>query len=81
MAIRINDDFMMLEIGDRVVAAVDRFSPHEASNGHGAWVVSTCPARLLDRDQAITALTVAELLETGYPDGHPLVVALQEELR
>ena len=39
------------------------------------------PARLFTRDQAITALTVAELGESGYPDSHPLVVTLREELR
>ena len=35
-----------------------------------------CPARLLDRDQAITVLTVVKLLAGGYPDECPLVVAL-----
>ena len=80
MAIRIADDTMTLEIGDRVVATA-RFSQHAAADGNGAWIVSTHPARLFSRDQAITALTVAELGESGYPDGHPLVAALREELR
>jgi len=80
MAIRITDETMTLEIGDRVVATV-RFSGHAAADGNGAWTVSTHPARLLTRDQAITALTVAELGESRYSDDHPLVVVLQEELR
>jgi hypothetical protein len=80
MAIHITDDTMTLEIGDRVVATA-RFTEHAAANGSGAWIVSIHPARLFTRDHAITALTVAELGESGYPDGHPLVVALREELR
>jgi hypothetical protein len=43
-------------------AGLRRIGPGvEVRNGHGAWLVSTCPARLLGRDQAITALTIAEL--------------------
>ena len=77
MAIHINHDTMN---GDCVVATA-RFSQHAAADGGGAWIVSTHPARLLTRDQAITALTVAELGESGYPDSHPLLVALRGELR
>jgi hypothetical protein len=33
------------------------------------------------RDQAITALTVTELLEIGHSSGHPLVLAFEEELQ
>jgi hypothetical protein len=57
-----------------------RVSQHAAAGG-GGWIVSTYPARLFTRDQAITALTVAELGESGYPDGHPLIAALREEPR
>jgi hypothetical protein len=60
MAIRITDDMMTLEIDNRVVATA-RFSGHAASDGNGAWIVATHPARLLTRDQAITAMTVAEV--------------------
>jgi hypothetical protein len=54
---------------------------YAAADGNGACIVSTHSARLFTRDQAITALTVAELGESGYPDSHPLLVALREELR
>ena len=47
MGIRITDDTITLEIGDRVVANA-RFSEHAAADGNGAWVVSTCPSRLFD---------------------------------
>jgi hypothetical protein len=80
MAIKINDDCMSLEIDGRVVATA-RFSPHAAADGHGAWIVSCRCERLFARNQAITALTVTELLETGYTKDDPLVIALREELR
>jgi hypothetical protein len=80
MAIRIEDNFMVVE-ADGTAAATARFSRNAAADGNGAWAVSTCPARLLGHDQAIRALTVAELLEIGYPDDAPIVVALREELR
>lgn len=34
----------------------------------GAWVVSWCPLRPFDRDQAITALTLAEFVTNGTVD-------------
>jgi hypothetical protein len=37
-----------------------RLSEHAAADGSGAWIVSTPPARLFSRNQAITALTLAE---------------------
>ena len=80
MALRITDDTMTLEVGDRVVATA-RFSEHAAADGCGARIVSAVPARLFTRGRAITALTVAGLGESGYPGSHPLLVALQVELR
>jgi hypothetical protein len=62
MAIWITGYTMVLEIDNRVVAAA-RFSEHAAADGNGAWTVSTCPARLFNRDQAMTALMVVELSE------------------
>lgn len=53
------------------VIATAEFSQYAAADGRGAWIVSLYPARLFTRAQAITALAVAELLETGYCDGHP----------
>jgi hypothetical protein len=74
--ILIEDGFMTLEVGRTAVATV-RFSQHAAADGNGAWSVPTCLARLFAREQAITALSVADLLESGYPNEHPLVVALR----
>jgi hypothetical protein len=62
MAIRITGGTMVLEVDSRVVAAA-RFGEHAAADGNGAWTVSTCPARLFNRDQAMTALMVVELPE------------------
>jgi hypothetical protein len=72
MAININNDVMSLEISGKVIATA-----HERSGG---WEVSYWP-RFFDRNQAITALTVTELLETGYRNDDPVMIALREELR
>lgn len=58
--IETTDGYMSLAAGDRIIATT-RFSQHVAANGRGAWIVSCLPNRLLTRNQAITALTVAEL--------------------
>lgn len=79
MAIRIYDDTMTLEIDDRVVATA-RFSQHAAADGNGVWIVSTHPARLFSRNQAITALTLAERLAAGYGDDDPFVIGWRKEL-
>lgn len=79
MAIRITDDTMTLEIDNRIVATA-RFSEHAAANGSGAWIATTCSARLFDRGQASTALAVAGLLALGYVSNDPLVMALRAEL-
>jgi hypothetical protein len=79
MVVRIESEYIALEVDGAVVAAA-RFSKHATADGNGAWIVSTHPARLFTRNQAITALTLAELLATGYPREHPVVAALREEL-
>ena len=79
MAIRIEDNFMALEVDERVVATA-RFSKDAAADGNGAWIVSTHPARLFYRDQAITALTLAERLAAGYGDDDPFVKTWRKEL-
>jgi hypothetical protein len=79
MALHISNDTMTLEIGHRVVATA-RFSSHAAADGNGAWIVSTHPARLFSRDQAITALTLAERLAAGYGDDDLLVMSWRKEL-
>lgn len=42
-----------------------RCSPDAAANGEGAWIVSWLPLRLLDRNQAVTAMTFAEEAARG----------------
>jgi len=73
MPIRIRDGFMRLEIDGRVVAT--------ATERAGGWWGVTYWPRFFDRNQAITALTVTGLLETGRDSDDPLVAALREELR
>jgi hypothetical protein len=79
MAVRIEDNFMTLEV-DGAIVATARFSQHAAADGHGAWIVSTQPARLFSRNQAITALTLAERLAAGHGDDNPFVIGWREEL-
>ena len=79
MAIRIEDNFMALEVGGTIVATA-RFSKDAAADGNGAWIVSTHPARLFYRDQAITALTLAERLAAGFGDDDPFVKTWRKEL-
>jgi hypothetical protein len=73
MPIRISEDFMCLEI-DGTVAATAR------KRADGWWEASYWP-RFFDRNQAITALTITELLESGHDSNDPAVLALREELR
>jgi len=72
MAIKIDDDCMTLEIDGRIIATAKR-------RPSGWWEVSYWP-RFFDRNQAITALTITELLETGRSSNDPLVLALRAEL-
>ena len=71
MAIHINDNFMAAEIDGAVVAA--------ATLTGDWWTVTNWP-RYFTRNQAITALTLAERLWTGHGDNDPFVVAWREEL-
>ena len=73
MPIRIGDGIMQLEIDGRVVTT--------ATERAGGWWEVTHWPRFFDRNQAITALTVTELLEGGRDNDDPLVAALREELR
>ena len=57
-----------------------RFSQCAAADGNDAWIVSTHPARLFSRSQAITALTLAERLAVGYGDSDPFVMSWRKEL-
>jgi len=64
--LRITHDAMTQETGNRVVATA-LVGEHAAAGGNGAWIVSTYPALLFTRDQAITSPAVAELMGSGQP--------------
>lgn len=73
MSVKIDDSFMCLEIDGKIVATA-------RERADGWWEVSHWP-RFFDRNQAITALNVTELLENGRDSTDPVVLALREELR
>jgi len=77
--IEISNENMSLTVDGEVIATA-RFSQHAAADGNGAWIVSTRPARLFGRNQAITALTLAERLAVGYGDDDPFVTGWRKEL-
>ena len=77
--IEISDESMILVIDGEIVASA-RFSQHAAADGHGAWIVSTYPARLFDRNSAITAMVLAERLAAGFGDDDLFVQGWREEL-
>jgi hypothetical protein len=79
MGARIDDDYMTAEYDGRVIATA-RCSPHAAADGQGAWVVSGLLHRLFTRNQAITAMVLAERLAAGYGDDDPFVIGWREEL-
>ncbi len=72
MSIKIDDGFMCLEIDGKVIATA-------RERVDGWWEVSYWP-RFFDRNQAISALIVTELLESGRDSNDPLVLSLREEL-
>jgi len=74
MNLEINDDYMTLHGNDGQIIATAR------QRADGWWEVSRWP-RFFDRNQAITALTITELLEAGYHNNDPVVIALRQELR
>ena len=78
---------MSLTITDRLITsdlteARAEFHPHAAADGDGAWVVfgTRYASRLFDRNQAISAMTIAEELTRAEPDP-VLIVSLESELR
>src|ERR1019366_7170812 len=71
MSIKINDDSMSLEINGADITAAVRLDH--------LWPVTGWP-RLLTRNEAITALTLAERLANGYGDDDPFVAGWREEL-
>jgi hypothetical protein len=79
MAVSIESDHMVCEVAGAVVATA-RFSQHAAADGNGAWIVSTHAERLFTRNQAITALTLAERLAAGHDHSDPFVKSWRAEL-
>jgi hypothetical protein len=72
MPIKINDGFRCLEADGQVIATARR-------RADGWWEVGHWP-RFSDRNQAITALTITELLASGQNSDDPLVLPLRGEL-
>jgi hypothetical protein len=79
MTARIDDRFMTAEYGGRVVATA-RYSPDAAADSQDAWIVPGLPHRLFTRNQAITAMVLAERLAAGYADDDLFVGGWREEL-
>lgn len=79
MAARIEDHFMTAEYDGRIIATA-RYSKDAAADGRGAWIVSGLPHRLFDRNQAITAMVLAERLAAGHGDNDLFVIGWREEL-
>jgi hypothetical protein len=71
MSIKINKESMSLEINGAEVIAAVRLDH--------LWRVTGWP-RLLTRNEAITALVLAERLLAGYGDDEPFVAEWREEL-
>jgi hypothetical protein len=76
---KIDDDCMSLEIDGSVLAAA-KLRDRGAVGGRGAWTVSSYPGRLFTRDQAITAMVLAERLAAGFGGDDLFVLGWQEEL-
>jgi hypothetical protein len=69
MALRITKT----EMTSDVTRQAARWSPDAAADGAGAWLVTWVPARLLTQNQAVTAMTIAEVVaedaaETEFAD-------------
>ena len=79
MAARIDDDFMTAEFDGSMIATA-RYSSHAAVDGRGAWIVSGLPHRLFTRNQAITAMVLAERLAAGYGEDDLFVIGWRQEL-
>jgi len=76
MTLSITDTLMTSDLTDTRA----EFRPHAAADGRGAWVVSTRYGRLLDHNQAISAMTIAEEQAKPQPD-RLLIDSLESELR
>ena len=72
MPIKISDHHMHLEINSQIIATA-------IEDDQGWWEVTHWP-RFFRRSEAITALTVTELLATGHDSDDPVVTVLRAEL-
>lgn len=72
MPIKINEGSACLEIDGQVIATA-RVRPD-------GWREVSCWPRFVDRSQAVTALTITELLASGQNSDDPLVIPLRREL-
>jgi hypothetical protein len=72
MKIEITDDCMTLDNDGAIIAT--------ATRAGAGWAVTSWPLRILTRNEAITALTLAERLATGRGEDDPFVAAWREEL-
>jgi hypothetical protein len=79
MAARIEDQLMTAEYDGRVIATA-QCSSHEAADGQEAWFVSGLPHRVFTRNQAITAMVLAERIAAGFGDDDLFVIGWREEL-
>jgi len=79
MAAQIEDHLMAVEYDGRIIASA-RCSSSAAAGGQGAWTVSGLPHRLFSRNQAITAMVLAERLAAGFGDDDLFVIGWREEL-
>lgn len=79
MALKITDT----EITSDEVTAYAEWSPDRAADGNGAWVVVGAgfplAARCLDRNRAISAMTIQEEKAKAEPD-QLLIASLESEL-
>lgn len=76
--IEITADHMTAVYGAAVIAEAT-YREHAAADG-GAWIVSAHPGRLFTRNDAITALTIAERLAAGYGNDDPFVKSWRAEI-
>jgi hypothetical protein len=79
MAARIEDQLMTAELDGRVIATA-QYNSHAGADSRCAWIVSGLPHRVFSRDQAITAMVLAERLAAGFGDEDRFVVGWREEL-
>jgi hypothetical protein len=79
MAAQIEDQVMTAEYDERVVATA-QYNPGTAAGGEGGWIVPGLPRRVFTRNQAITAMVLAERIAAGLGDDDLFVMGWREEL-